>query len=61
MLIDNWRSAWRYITVQLGGAMLAFGLLPVDQQAAILQAVGIPLERVPAALGLLVILGGVKR
>jgi len=57
MLIDNWRGAWRYITVQLGALMIAWGLLPVDQQAAILAAIGLPAERVPAVLGLLVMVG----
>lgn len=57
MLIENWRSAWRYITVQLGAIMLAWGLLPADQQAAILAAIGLPAERVPAVLGLMVLVG----
>ena len=57
MLIENWRSAWRYITVQIGAAMLAFGALPVDQQSAILQAIGLPVERLTAVLGALVLVG----
>lgn len=57
MLIENWRSAWRYITVQLGALMVAWGLIPADQQAAILAAIGLPAERVPAVLGLMVLVG----
>lgn len=56
-LIDNWHTAWRYITVQLGGAMMAWGLLPPEQQSAILAFIGLPAERITAVLGLMVIVG----
>lgn len=56
-LIDNWRRAWRMWSVQAAALMVAWGTLPVDMQAAIVAAVGVPPERVPAILGALVILG----
>ena len=56
-LIDNWRQAWRYITVQLGALMVAWGVLPAEQQAAVLALVGLPAERITAVMGLLVIAG----
>jgi len=58
-LIDNWHAAWRYITVQLGALMVTWGLLPLEQQSAILSIIGLPAERVTAVLGLMVIAGRV--
>ena len=54
-LIDNLRPAPRLWSVQLGALLVAWGSLPVDLQAAIVGLVGVPPERVPAVLGLLVI------
>jgi hypothetical protein len=54
-LIDNLRQAPRLWSVQLGALLVAWGSLPVDLQAAIVSLVGVPPERVPAVLGLLVI------
>lgn len=54
-LIDNLRQAPRLWSVQLGAVLVAWGSLPIDMQAAIVALVGVPAERVPAVLGLLVI------
>jgi hypothetical protein len=56
-LIPNWRRAWRMLSVQVAAVAVAWGLLPPDQQAALLAIVGIGPERVPAVLGLLVLAG----
>lgn len=50
-LIPEWRRAWRYASVQLATLATVFGVLPADQQTAMLDAVGIPPLRVPAILG----------
>lgn len=55
MLIADWRRAWRMLSVQVAGAAVLFGALPADQQAAILALIGIGPERIPALLGLAVI------
>ena len=54
-LIPEARNAWRLLTVQVAGLAVIFGALPVDQQSAILSLVGIGPERIPAVLGLAVI------
>ena len=54
--IDNWRQAWRMLSVQLAAAAILFGVLPPDQQAALLGVLGLQPEHVPAALGALFIL-----
>ena len=59
MLIQQWRRAWRLLSVQVAGAAVVFGSLPADTQAAMLDAVGLPPSRLPAVLGLLVIAGRV--
>lgn len=53
--IPNWREAWRYASVQVASAAAFFGLLPADQQAALLDLVGLGPERLPLVLGLLFI------
>lgn len=52
-LIPNWRKAWRMASVQIAVLAVAWGSLPPDSQAAMLQAVGVPAERIPAVLGAL--------
>ncbi len=56
-LIPNWRQAWRMLSVQVAALAVAWGALPPDAQAAVLEAIGIGPERVPAALGALFLLG----
>lgn len=56
-LIPDWPRAWRLISVRLAGLALLFGLLPPDQQAAILAVLRVPPERVPAVLGALFMVG----
>lgn len=58
-LIENWRSAWRMLSVQVATLAIVWGALPVDQQAAILALFGVGPERVPLVLGLAVILARV--
>lgn len=53
VLIVDWRRAWRMLSVQAAAIAVTIGLLPSDQQAAILAALGVPAERLPLALGLL--------
>ena len=58
-LIPNWRSAWRMASVQIAALAVLFAALPADQQAAILSLLGVGPERIPAFLGLAVILARV--
>jgi hypothetical protein len=53
LLIPHWRRAWRMLSVQAAAVAVTIGLLPPEQQAAVLAAVGIPAERLPLAVGLL--------
>lgn len=50
-LIPEARSAWRLLTIQIGTLVTGFGLLPPDQQAAVLDMLGIPPERVLSVVG----------
>ena len=50
--IPEWRRAWRYASVQIGSAAALFGLLPADQQGAMLQAVGLRADQLPLVMGL---------
>jgi hypothetical protein len=56
-LIPEWRRAWRMASVQVAAVAVVWGTLPEDMQAALLAVVGVPVERVPAVLGLLLLLG----
>jgi len=58
-LIDNWRDAWRMLSVQVATLAIVWGALPVDQQAAILALFGVGPERVPLVIGLAVIVARV--
>ena len=53
VLIVDWPRAWRMLSVQAGLLACTIGLLPPDQQAALLAMAGVPAERLPLALGLL--------
>lgn len=54
-LIPNAAQAWRMFSVQIAALAVVFGTLPADQQSAILALIGIGPERIPALLGLGVI------
>lgn len=54
-LIPEARRAWRMLSVQVAAVAVVWGTLPVEAQAAILEAVGVPGHRMTAVLGLLVI------
>jgi hypothetical protein len=56
-LIQNWRQAWRMLSVQVAAVAVGWGLLPPDQQAALLAFFGVGPERVPSVLGLLFLAG----
>jgi hypothetical protein len=58
-LIDNVTRAWRLLSVHVGVVAIAWGLMPVAQQAAVLGLVGLGPERSPAVLGVLFILARV--
>lgn len=50
-LVSDWRDSWKWLSVRLAAAAFVFGLLPPDQQAAILDWLGIAPERIPAVIG----------
>lgn len=56
-LVSDWPSAWRWLSMQVAAAAVVFGLLPPDQQAAILDWLGIAPERIPAVIGAAFIVG----
>ncbi len=55
MFIDNIRSAWKMLSVWVGSFAVVWGLMPVDQQKAILDLIGLTPERMPTVLGVLFI------
>lgn len=54
-LIDNWRRAWRFLSVQAATLAVILGSMPVEAQSAVMGVFGVGPERMPAALGLLMI------
>lgn len=50
-LIPEWKRAWRFLSMRVAAGAVVFGLLPPDQQAAILAAIGIEPGRIPAVIG----------
>lgn len=55
-MIQEWRRAWRLLSVQVAGAAVVFGSLPAETQASMLDMIGLPPSRLPAVLGLVLIL-----
>ncbi len=58
-LIPQWKRAWRMLSVQIAGLAVVWGTLPTDMQAAVLGLLGVGPERVPAILGVLLIVARV--
>lgn len=55
-IIPDWRRAWRWLSVHAAALAIVWGTLPVDVQGEILAMLwGLPQERVPAVLGLLML------
>lgn len=51
-LIDNIKGAWKLFSVQVASFSIAWGLMPIEQQKAILDMLGISPERTPAIVGI---------
>ncbi len=51
-LTPEWRRAWRWLSVQVAAVATVYGLLPIDQQRAILELLHVPAERITAVIGL---------
>ena len=51
-VISEWRRLHRMATGWVASVCVVFGLLPVDQQAALLSLLHVPAERLPAVMGL---------
>ena len=54
-LIPQWRRAWRMASVQLADVIAAWSVLPPDAQAAAVGLIGVPPDKVPAILAVLLI------
>lgn len=50
-IVAEWRRSWRWLSIQIGAAATLFGLLPADQQAALLTQIGLRQDQLPLALG----------
>lgn len=56
-LVSDWRLSWRWASVRIAAGAVVFGLLPPDQQVALLEWLGVAPERLPAVIGGLFIVG----
>lgn len=54
-LIPQWRRAWRMASVQIAAVIAAWAVLPPDAQAAAVALVGVPPDKVPGILAVLLI------
>lgn len=56
IVIPDWRSSWRWMSVHAATLAIVWGTLPTDVQGEILALLwGLPQERVPAVLGVLML------
>lgn len=56
-LVEGWKGALRWLSVQFSLLIIAWSLTPVDLQTAMLAVTGWPPDRITAILGLLAIIG----
>ncbi len=54
-LIPNYRRAWRMASVQIAAVIAAWAVLPPEAQAAAVALVGVPPDKVPGILAVLLI------
>lgn len=55
-LVEDWRQAWKWLSVQLSAGIVLWLSLPPDTQASIVGGL-FPPERVPLVLAVLVVVG----
>lgn len=55
-IVDDWRASWRWLSVQLTGALIVWSSLDPKLQADIVGGL-VPPERVPLVLGVLILAG----
>ena len=56
-LANNWKDAWKWLSVQGAALIVAWSLTPADSQAAVLSLLHLTPDQVTAALGLLTLFG----
>lgn len=54
-LIPQWRRAWRMASVQIAAVIAAWAVLPPEAQAAAVALIGVPPDKVPGILAVLLI------
>lgn len=60
-LIDNARRAWRLLSIQVAAFFAVWGLVPPEQQKAVLGLVSMDPAHVPAVAGVMFILARLVR
>ncbi len=55
-IVEDWRASWRWLSVQLTGALIVWSSLDPKTQADIVGGL-VPPERVPLVLGVLILAG----
>lgn len=57
IIVQDWRDAWKWLSVQFSLAMVAWASLPAETQAAMLALVGLDQGKLVGLMGVAIILG----
>ena len=56
-LVEDWRDAWKWLSVQISSLLIVWASIPIEQQNAVLNLLGLDQSKLMGIVGVAIILG----
>jgi hypothetical protein len=56
-LVEDWRDAWKWLSVQISSLLIVWASIPIEQQNAVLSLLGLDQSKLMGIVGVAIILG----
>ena len=56
-LVEDWRDAWKWLSVQISSLLIVWASIPIEQQNAVLNLLGLDQSTLMGIVGVAIILG----
>jgi len=55
--VEDWRDAWKWLSVQISSLLIVWASIPIEQQNAVLSLLGLDQSKLMGIVGVAIILG----
>lgn len=56
-LVEDWKDAWKWLSVQISSLLIVWASIPIEQQNAVLNLLGLDQNKLMGIVGVAIILG----